>query len=129
MWAGGWLACARLCWRWRLALNANNAKWSPDGSRIAFNSHDETQPGENANLFTMNSHGSGLVQLTHFSAGDANAHLGCWSHDGKRLVFELRGANGVSQLFIVDADGHHLRQLTRLPDGANPSHASWSPIG
>jgi Tol biopolymer transport system component len=115
------------------ALNANNAKWSPDGSQIAFNSHNDPSSGGEANLYTMRPDGSGLVQITHYTDGKLNAYLGGWSPDGKHLVFHLRGpdpnAPGVNQLFVVDADGSNARQLTHLPHGANPGYASWSPAG
>jgi len=115
------------------AMAANNAKWSPDGSRIAFNSHNDPQPGEDANLYTMRPDGTGMVQLTHYAGGKLNAYVGGWSPDGKQIVFHLRGANpdapGVNQLFILDVDSGHVRQLTNLPQGANPGYASWSPAG
>jgi TolB protein len=115
------------------AMNANNAKWSPDGSRIVFNSHNDPQPGEDANLYTMRPDGTGLVQLTHYRGGRLNAYAGSWSPDGKQIVFHLRGADpdgpGVNQLFIIDADGSNMHQLTHLPHGMNPGYASWSPAG
>jgi TolB protein len=114
-------------------LRADNAKWSPDGSRILFNSHRAPQPGESANLYTVKPDGSELVQLTHYSGGRLNAFAGGWSPDGKHIVFHLRGADpdgpGVNQLFIVDADGHNMHQLTHLSHGMNPGYASWSPAG
>ena len=115
------------------ALNANNAKWSPDGSRIAFNSHNDPQPGQSANLYTMAPDGTGVVPLTRYRGGKLNAYIGGWSPDGKQIVFHLRGADpdspGVNQLFIVDADGRNMRQLTHLPHGMNPGYASWNPAG
>jgi Tol biopolymer transport system component len=114
-------------------LRADNAKWSPDGSRILFNSNHAPQPGEDANLYTVKPDGSGLVQLTHYSGGTLNAFAGGWSPDGKHVVFHLRGPDpdgpGVNQLFIVDADGRNPRQLTHLARGMDPGYASWSPAG
>ena len=59
--------------------------------------------------------------------------MGGWSPDGKQIVFQLRGpdpdAPGLDQLFVMNADGTNLRQLTHLPPGSNPAHASWSPAG
>ena len=114
-------------------LNANHADWSPDGSRILFNSNNEPQPGESMNLYTMKPDGTGVVQLTHYKGGMLNAYAGDWSPDGTKIVFQLRGADpfgpGVNQLYVVDADGRHLRQLTHLPHGMNPHYASWSPAG
>jgi Tol biopolymer transport system component len=109
-------------------LNANNAKWSPDGTRILFNSHNDAKPGENANLFTMAPDGSRLTQITHYH-GELSAFAGSWSPDGTEIVFHLRGArqdgSSVNQLFIVDADGTTLRQLTHLSGEMNPGYADW----
>jgi len=113
------------------AMNANNAKWSPDGSRIAFNSHNDPQQGTDANLYTMKPDGTGLVQLTHYSGGRLDAYAGDWSPNGTQIVFHVRGADpngpGVNQLFIIDAAGSNMHQLTHLPHGMNPGYASWSP--
>jgi Tol biopolymer transport system component len=120
----------RVLTRW--ALNANHPKWSPDGSRIAFNSHDDLLPGASANLYTISPKGGDLVQLTHYMGSQLNARVGSWSPDGKQLVFQLRGADpngpGINQLFIINADGKQLRQLTHLPRGSDPGYASWSPV-
>jgi Tol biopolymer transport system component len=114
-------------------LRADNAKWSPDGSRILFNSHHAPLPGEDANLYTVRPDGSGLVQLTHYRGGRLNAFAGGWSPDGEHIVFHVRGHDpdgpGVNQLFIVDADGGNVHQLTHLPRGTDPGYASWSPAG
>jgi Tol biopolymer transport system component len=117
------------------ALNANNAKWSPDGSRIAFNSHNGPgpHPGESANVFTMKPDGTGVVQLTHYKGGTRNAYVGGWSPDGRQLVVHVSDAapdgTGVNQLFVMDVNSGHIRQLTHMPQGSNPSFASWSPAG
>ena len=109
-------------------LNADNAKWSPDGTRIVFNSHERPSPGENANLYTMNSDGSRLVQITHYR-GDLHARTASWSPNGTEIVFQLRGtrADGsqVDQLFIMAAKGGRPRQLTHFSGSANPSHPDW----
>jgi Tol biopolymer transport system component len=107
------------------ALNANNARWSPDGTRIAFNSFNDAQAGQMANLYTLRPDGTGIVQLTSNAAGTRNAYMGSWSPDGKQIVFHLRGS-AVNQLFVVDADGSGLRRLTQLPAAANPGYASWT---
>jgi TolB protein len=92
-----------------------------------------SQPGKDANLYTMKPDGTGLVELTHYCGGRLNAYVGGWSPDGKQIVFHLRGATpdapGINQLFIVDADGRNVRQLTHLPHGMNPGYASWNPAG
>jgi Tol biopolymer transport system component len=110
-------------------LNANNAAWSPDGRLVAFNSYKSPQPGKSSNLYVVRPDGTGLTQLTHYKGGKLNSYMGDWSPDGKQIVFQLRGPNpdgpGVNQLFVMDASGGNIRQLTHLPRGSNPAHASW----
>jgi Tol biopolymer transport system component len=104
-----------------------------DGSRIAFNSYNGPHEGESSNVFTMKPDGSGVVQLTHYEGDTRNAYVGGWSPDGRELVVHIRGRDadspGVNQLFVLDANGGGMRQLTHLPRGSNPGYASWSPAG
>jgi Tol biopolymer transport system component len=113
----------------RRDLNAANPKWSPDSRRILFNSHNPPQPGQDANLYTMNADGKNVRQLTHLRGGDLNAFANGWSPDGKKIIYHLSGTlrSGVQvdQLFIIDADGKNNRQLTHLPSGSLPSHGDW----
>ena len=113
--------------------------WSPDGKAIAFSrgwgpvQNDWIKFNE---LFVMNASGTGSRQLTRFNATKPfSTFVGgsSWSPDGKRLVFEAgtspRGepANSLA-LFVVNADGSGLRQLTAwgLDAGDRPD---WSPDG
>jgi len=115
------------------ALDANNAAWSPNGRRIAFNSHNTAVPGASANIYVVGADGRHLRPLTHYRGGRLNAYMCDWSPDGRHIVFHVRGAGptgaGPNQLFVMDATGRHVRQLTHLSRGSNPSYASWSPAG
>jgi Tol biopolymer transport system component len=115
------------------ALDADNAKWSPDGTRIAFDTYFDPHPGKSANVFTMSPDGSGVRQLTHFEGGRLNAFVGTWSPDGRQLVIQVRGLDrdgpGLNQLFVLDAQTGAMRQLTHLPRHSNPGYPSWSPAG
>jgi TolB protein len=57
-----------------------NPSFSPDGRRIAFSS---TTDG-NAEIYVMNSDGSGLLRITRHTAEDSSPH---WSPDGLRIIF------------------------------------------
>ena len=84
----------------------------------------------------MNASGTGSRQLTRFNASKPfSTFVGgsSWSPDGKQLVFEAgtspRGEPANSRaLFVVNADGSDLRQLTpwSLDAGERPD---WSPDG
>lgn len=109
-------------------LNADNARWSPDGTRLVFNSHERVTSGDTANLFTVSADGKHLSQITHYRGG-LRARTASWSPDGTEIVFQLIGtrADGsqVDQLFIMAAAGGAARQLTHFPLGAHPAHADW----
>jgi Tol biopolymer transport system component len=105
--------------------------WSPDGRKLAFLSD-----GDCAqfcfNLYVVNSDGSGLRNLSsklatgrHFGA-QSPAVDPAWSPDGRTLAFvRLNAGRGV---YVVNADGSGLRNLTPKPVGAYADPA-WSPDG
>jgi TolB protein len=107
---------------WR--LDAANADWSADGSKLLFHSYYNVQPGKSPNLFTIRPDGGRMTPLTHFTGGDSQALGPSWSPDGTKIVWH-KVTPKVNQLFVMDAHGGHLRKLTNLPPDANPSRADW----
>jgi len=125
------------------------ARFSPDGSRIAFDEvrgGNEVQnrrqfllAGEQDAVFTVRPDGTDLRQITPWGMhiGDAD-----WSPDGKRLVFSGQPSHigNIGDVLISDADGSHLKDLTqddgltgigrdsavRYSESFNPA---WSPDG
>ena len=97
-----------------------SARFSPDGSRIAFASLRSGTP----EVWVAERDGSGLQQVT--SLGAAGVMLGEWSPDGTRIAFEA-AVSGNTDVYLVGADGGHLRRLTTEPsiDGV----PSWSRDG
>src|SRR5829696_7109840 len=68
--------------------------------------------------------GTGLRQLTHSRGGTVNNNPNSWSPDGRKIVFTSnRGGRADRALFVMNADGSGIRQLTR---GAG-RFASWGP--
>jgi Tol biopolymer transport system component len=100
--------------------------WSPDGKTILFRTHPGDDPsGYGSNLYTIHPDGSGLRQLTHYSGHDRVLE-GSYSPDGREIVFGTsHGAVGGSlpDLFVMDADGTHVRPLTRSKNFE--SEADW----
>lgn len=88
-------------------LRADEPAWSPDGKRIALAVEHGTHSTPQG-LYLMNGDGSELKSL---SGKKDHVQSPVWSPDGKRVAF-LIGKNSDSQLFVVDADGSNLRQLT-----------------
>ena len=97
-----------------------SARFSPDGSRIAFVSLRSGAP----EVWVAERDGSGLQQVT--ALGATGVLMGGWSPDGTRIAFEAAVA-GNSDVYLVGADGGHLRRLTAEPsiDGV----PSWSGDG
>jgi RNA polymerase sigma factor (sigma-70 family) len=82
--------------------------------------------GEAYDLFLISADGTGLTALT--KSEGAILHLEpAWSPDGTRILFR-RGEPGSfdSDIYVMDADGRNLRQLTKGGVNYNPV---WSPNG
>jgi Tol biopolymer transport system component len=110
-------------------LNVACWSWSPDGTRLACESWDETQP-DRSGLYTVRStDGQDLERLTANPYGGGD-FPGDFSPDGTRYVFPRENPqrrNGNVALFVVNADGSGVTRLT--PWKMNAEGASWSPDG
>jgi Tol biopolymer transport system component len=97
-----------------------SARFSPDGSRIAFTSLRTGGP----EVWVAGRDGGGLQQITSLDA--TGLVIGGWSPDGTRIVFDASIA-GNSDVYVVGADGGQVRRLTAEPsvDGL----PSWSGDG
>src|SRR5204862_277321 len=80
--------------------------FSPDGSRIAFNSN---RGGAGQDVYVMNADGSGVTQLTPNDGFDDDGPV--WSPDASQIAFESNRA-GDEQIFVMNVDGSDVRQLT-----------------
>jgi Tol biopolymer transport system component len=105
---------------------------SPSGRKIVFTSEADLIPGGNADLnaeiFVINVEGAGLRQLTHTTGGDPNNFGGnthprmSWSEQKVSFSSDrdlVLGSNtdGNHELFLVNADGGGVRQLTNTTGG------------
>jgi Tol biopolymer transport system component len=127
--------------------SALDAVWSPDGSKIAFESL-QALDGSDAiaaslifNIWTMNSDGTGATPLTKLTATGTSSFFPLFSPDGTKILFtssraldgsDARNANGTSNVWVMSADGSGVRPLTRLTtNGADGGVFSgfWSPNG
>ena len=114
-------------------------KYSPDGSQLLYafkSAADAEKPIQD--LWIMNTDGSSPKQLTF---GYDNTESRTWSPDGHRIAFNSI-TNGVGQIFVMNADGTGIQQLTQDP-AATPTFApggifpglrgsvtpAWSPDG
>jgi Tol biopolymer transport system component len=97
------------------------ASWSPDSRQIVLIS--SRHGGLKVHVISADSTTSGndMRQLTFGSDEDDSP---AWSPDGKKIAFVSIHA-GVSQIFVMNADGSNVRQLTN----GNPEniHPTWAP--
>jgi Tol biopolymer transport system component/outer membrane protein OmpA-like peptidoglycan-associated protein len=93
--------------------------WSPDGSRIAFQSDRDGDP----DVYVMNADGSDVRQLTNSPGFDGAPS---WSPDGTRIAFASE-RTGNSDVFVMGADGSGQTPITQTP--GFDSRPAWSPDG
>ncbi len=83
--------------------------WSPDGTRIAFNSNQS----DNYEIWSMNEDGSDRRKIT--SEKEKN-YAPSWSPDGTRIAFigERKDAAGDAsvEIFVINSDGSDFKQVT-----------------
>jgi Tol biopolymer transport system component len=81
--------------------------WSPDGSRIAFVALRDPPVG-NTEIYVGSPDGT-ATRVTNYWGRDVSPS---WSPDGRRLAFTRGPSAFRAEVWIVDADGANLRQVT-----------------
>gem|GEM_PF-5227294 len=93
--------------------------WSPDGQSIAFSSRRDGD----WDLFVLQDNAE--TNLTNSIGEDDKAD---WSPDGTRLIFSsIRGEQRWADIFMIDADGTNIHNLTA--NGDDDREPVWSPNG
>jgi Tol biopolymer transport system component len=99
--------------------------WSPDGTRIAFNSDRDGIP----QVYVMNADGTAPRRLS-----EVWGEYPAWSPDGARIAFEsyVGGTSAFGDpnydVLVMNADGSGVANLTHDPD-SDDGNPTWSPDG
>lgn len=101
----------------RGAARESGAAWSPDGTKIANISEVTGQP----EIWIQDAGGANRVQLTRMD-GPRMRNIR-WSPDGRTILFETRGSNGVVTYTVPASGGKVTRVMSDAWDG------SWSRDG
>jgi TolB protein len=95
----------------------NSPEISPDGSSIVF--MHSYPSGDRYELWVMDRAGGNPHRIFNGQGWDPT-----WSPDGTQILF-ASDAGGANQLYIINADGTGLRQVSHLP--ALRGRSDWSP--
>lgn len=118
--AGGWVILALLFTLIRHGPSrVAQAAFPGANGKIAFVSN-RTGTGQ---IYTMNSDGSDLTQLTFTSADEGDPE---WSADGTKIVFDST-RDGIHEIYMMNADGTGQTRLTTNSD--IDIVPTWSPDG
>ncbi|CAN5171352.1 hypothetical protein BH20ACT16_BH20ACT16_06440 [soil metagenome] len=86
--------------------------WSPDGSRIAFESDadvDGANPERDMEIWVMGADGSDPRQITRNTAHDEGPS---WSHEGGLLAYTSGPDERLGDIHVMTTDGRCVRRLT-----------------
>jgi Tol biopolymer transport system component len=108
-----------------------DGSWSPDGSRLVFTSHRDSNVA--TEIYVMDADGSDQRRLTNdgpngvqSTSAEVFDRAPVWSPSGGTIAY-LKSVRGAVDVWLMRPDGSDQRQLTS--DGGNKGSLAWSPDG
>ena len=105
----------------RSTRSDRNARFSPDGTRVVF----ESQRSGTQEVWVADQDGRNALQLTSFNGHEGGT--GAWSPDGKSIAYDLRGDDGRGDIYIIPARSGAPLRITNHP--ADDLVPTWSRDG
>lgn len=102
--------------------------WSPDGSKIAYQTHTGSASPTRYDIYIVNADGTNPVNLTA-DLGSTDQYAPSWSPllaDGTSRIAFVHHAGGTQRVWTMRADGTDRKQIT---SGAHDVMPAWSPNG
>ena len=102
--------------------------WSPDGSKIVYESNHGDSDSGYREIYLMNADGSNKVNLSN--APDQEDLNPAWSHDATRVIF-FSDRSGAGDIWSMSADGNGSDAQKLIDTGGQEedNYPSWSPLG
>jgi dipeptidyl aminopeptidase/acylaminoacyl peptidase len=102
------------------AVRVSDPQLSPDARTVVFvrTTTDVATGKRNADLWSVPADGSSPPKA--FIEGDKTENTPRWSPDGKHIVFISNRDSSEMQLYVADADGKNIHQLTKINGGVQP---------
>jgi len=105
--------------------SASHAAPSPDGTRIAFVVHGAWDGTYwQSMIFVADRDGANAQRLTYLPARNLEP---AWSPDGMRIAFSSQVFGEPAEIWVMDADGSNLVNLTLDQPNASKYGPAWSP--
>ena len=104
------------------ADNVGRPSWHPDGERLTYTAR---QGGRTEVHVAAADGGSDEVVYSEVAPGTYAVFSSTFSPDGSQILFDA-GTEDQYDIFVMDADGSNVRQITDTGTDYNPS---WSPDG
>ena len=105
----------------------HSASLSPDATRVvyALSEYGAETDSDIVNLWMLDFDGGDEQQFTSGQCSDTSP---AWAPDGQTIAFLSDRVDGVTQIFLVPAEGGEAQQLTGFPNGVVGAPV-WSPDG
>ena len=105
-------------------FSSNNGDWSPDGTKIVFQSDAQNEPKDTPDIYVIDVNGENLTEILDLpEVADFSPR---WAAKSDQIMF-LSDRTGHYEVFLMNADGSNVTQIT--DGGASITHASISPDG